>query len=464
MGLWSRLMGAPDIGAQDRYIDEWLRGMEGGITSATGLRVNVPAALTSPGIAACIQVQSEDLAKVPLTLKRRSADGYDEAVEHPLFGLLKYGPSPWLSSYRWRKALVHVAMAHGNHFSRVWRSEAGLLDYITPLQVGRTAVRWADDGEPFFDILSPTGLERGLTWQDVIHVGYRESTDDTLNGGVLGVSPILQNKETVALMLAAEKFAAVFFANGAMPSMILEYDKKLPDDDTVRRIRAGIERVYGGLDGKWKVAILELGLKMRETSFDPSKTQLTETRKLGGVMAATMYRTPPHKIGILDNATFSNIEQQSIDYVTGPLSALAQSVEQALTIACLTPDERVVYKIEHNLEGLMRGDILSRYRAYAIARQWGWASVNEIKRRENENTIGPDGDEYLVPMNMTPSGQPLQDGEVDPKKPGNDADAGWMASDVQWSVPAAFRTINRSKPKARRSSLTGPNGETLFLH
>lgn len=451
MGWWTSLLGGPDIGVQDRYIDNWLKGMERGISSATGIRVTVQEALTSPGISACIQVQSEDLAKVPLVLKRRVKDGFEPATEHPLFNLLKFGPSPWMSPYRWRKAMLHTAMAHGNHYTRVRRTEGGAVEQMTPIQVGRCGIRWAEDGEPFYDVSSATGIERGLTWQDVIHIAYRDSMDGADNGGILGVSPIMQNKETVALMLAAERFAGAFFANGAQPSMILEYDKKLPDDDVARRIRAGIERVYGGIDNKWKVAILELGMKMRETSFDPSKTQLTETRKLGAELACTMYRTPPHKIGLLDRATFSNIEQQSIDYVTGAISTQAQSVESALTIACLTPAEREVYKIEHNLEGLMRGDILSRYRAYAIGRQWGWLSVNGILKRENENTIGTEGDEYLVPMNMIPAGDdPMKD-------PPKDDAAAWMPTDVRWFAPAGAR-------KRQVSMIAGPNGEKLFLN
>ena len=439
--------------AQDRYIDDWLKGIEGGLASATGLRVTVAEALTNPGIAACVQVQSEDLAKVPLDLKRRTADGFALATEHPLFGLLKYGPAPWLAPYRWRKALLHGALAHGNTYARVWRSESGRLDKITPIQQGRAYVRWADDGEPFFDVSSRTGIERGLTWQDVIHVAYRDSNDGAENGGIIGVSPILQNKETVALMLAAERFAAAFFGNGAQPSIILEYDKKLPNDDVAKRIRAGIERVYGGLDNKWKVAILELGMKMRETSFDPAKSQLTETRKLGAEMACTIYRTPPHKIGLLERATFSNIEQQSIDYVTGALSAQAKSVESAITVACLSPREREVYKVEHNLEGLMRGDILSRYRAYAIGRQWGWLSVNKILERENENGIGEDGDVYLTPLNMIPNGEdPMRDDPADKKDaPRTAFAADWMPGDVRWHGPAMFgafvpRKLNGHKP------------------
>jgi phage portal protein BeeE len=131
----------------------------------------------------------------------------------------------------------------------------------------------------------------------VIHVAYRYSNDGAENGGVLGVSPIMQNKETVALMIAAERFAALFFANGAQPSMILEYDKELPNDEVAQR--------------------------------------LVETLKLGAEMACTMYRTPPHKIGLLERATNNNIEHQSIDYVTGSLSAMAKAIESATAIASL---------------------------------------------------------------------------------------------------------------------------------
>lgn len=460
MGWWSRVLGAPDIGAQDRYIDGWLKGIEPGLVTATGMRVTVEDALTNPGIAACVQVQSDDLAKVPLDLKKRTDAGYEPATEHPLYALLKFGPAPWLSPYKWRKPMAHATLARGNHYSRTWWSEAGRLAKITPIQHGRTNVRWAGDGEPFFDVSSATGTERGLTWQDVIHIAYRESDDAAENGGSLGVSPIMQNKETVALMLAAERFAALFFGNGARPSVVLEYDKKLPNDEVAARIRAGIERVYSGIDNKWKVAILELGMKMTQMTGDPSTSQLIETRKYGAEQACTMYRTPPHKIGLLERSTNNNIEHQSIDYVTGPISALAKSIESAITTACLTPEERVIYKVEHNLDGLMRGDLLSRYRAYAIGRQWGWLSVNKVLNRENENEIGPEGDEYLVPLNMVPAGDTTNDDSPSEQKPGKQGAGAW--------TPTAFRGFNPNDMSAsrplRKSALVGPTGEPLFIN
>ncbi len=461
MGLFRQILGAPDVSAQDRYLDDWVKGLERGLSSATGLRVTVRDALTIPGIAACIQVQSEDIAKVPLDLKRRTAKGFEPATEHPLFAVLKHGPAPWLSSYRWRKAMAHAVLAHGNNYSRVWRTEAGLLQRITPIQTGRTTMRWAEDGEPFFDVAMPAGLVRGLTWQDIVHVAYRDSDDGAENGGVIGISPIIQNKETVALMLAAERFAAKFFGNGARPSIALEYDKKLPNDEVGARIRASVERVYSGTDNAFKVMLLELGVKLKELSSKPADSQLIETRKEGAVQACTMFRTPPHKIGLLERSTNNNIEHQSIDYVTGPISALAKSIEAAIETACLTPEERETYKVEHNLEGLMRGDILSRYRAYAIGRQWGWLSADDVRVKDNSNQL-PDGagQHYLTPLNMVPAGQDpaKEDPAQDPAKTAPEDDDPDNPDDDRKPPPP-----RRARDGRRVSSLTGPSGELLFL-
>lgn len=464
---WPRWLGGA-AASDDRYVDSWLKGLEPMIATATGIRVTVETALTVPGIAACIQVQSEDIAKVPLDLKKRTSNGYEPATDHPLYHLLKFGPAPWQSPYRWRKAMVHAVLGRGNHYSRVWRTEMGELERITPIQSGYCVPRWAPDGEPFFDVTASAGVERGLGWQDIIHVAYRDSDDGAANGGVTGTSPIIQNKETVALMLASERFAGLFFRNGAHPSLILETDKKFADQAVADRMRAGLERVYAGIDNKWKVAILELGMKAREIGIDPTKSQLIETRKHAAEQACTMYRTPPHKIGILDKATFSNIEQQSIDYVTGPLSALARSIESAITIACLIPREREIYKVEHNLEGLMRGDILSRYRAYAIGRQWGWLSVNKILERENENGIGPDGDVHLVPLNMiSTADDPARDqpnGTSLRPDPGFGQDAAHAPVFMRFATIHPGRVNGQQVPTARRTSLVDASGNPIVIH
>lgn len=429
MGYWGRILGSDGSDGQDRYIDNWLRGLDdGGTLSSTGLRITVEEAMTVPAISGSVNVLAEDLSKVPIVLYKRG-DAREQAVDHPLYKLLKYGPAPWLSSYAWRRVLISNALSRGNGYSRVHRMGGAFLDRLTLIQPGATTHRWQTDGEPFFDVVENGRLQQNLSWQDVIHIPYRATNECAVYGGVIGVSPIHRNKETVALALAAERYAAKFFKNGAKPSAILEMDKKLPDDEVAKRIRAGIERVYSGVDNSFKVAILELGLKLKEWSFDPQKSQMTETRKEQGKSCAMMYGVPPHKIGILDNATFTNIESQGIDYVTGPVSALAQCFESAIETACLTPGEREQYYVECNLDALQRGDQESRYAAYAMGRQWGWLNVDTIRGRENMPPL-PEGkgQEYITPLNMIPAGTvpirrtevvpPADDKQVDPKKKG----------------------------------------------
>lgn len=417
MGVWASVLGAdrgylpaagpaPGETSGTQNPADWLVDLFGGMTTATGLRVSVKDALTVPGIAACIQVLADDLSKVPLILYRRlPGGGREEATDHPLYGLLKQGPAGWLSSSSWRRTLVHNSLAYGNGYSRISRSATGIVAQMTLLQPGRTNVRWTSEGEPFFDIAGPQG-ERGLSWQDVLHLAYRGSSDGATNGGVLGVSPISQHRETVALAIATERFAAKFFANGARPSFVLETDRSISDEKVAERIRARIERTFGGVDNAFKVAVLELGMKLNSFSFSNHDSQLSEVRKDQAVQHATMFRMPPHKIGILDRATFSNIEQSAIEYVTGPVSSIADCFEDAIEVACLSPRERQDYKIEHDLNGLLRGDIQSRYRAYSIGRQWGWLNVDEIREWENLDPL-PDGagKTYLTPLNMIPADQ-----------------------------------------------------------
>ncbi|MCW2243587.1 phage portal protein [Azospirillum canadense] len=401
----------------------WLTDLFGGMITETGIRVSVTDALTVPGVAASVQVQADDLAKVPVYLHRRLPNGGSErATDHPLYALLVGWPAPWLSSFNWRRTLIHNAITRGNGFSRARWSAEGIVERITNIQPGRITTRWTDDGEPYFDLSGHT-YERGLSWRDIIHVPYRASSDKAENGGVFGISPIEQHKEMIALCIATERFAAKFFKNGARPSAVIEMDGKLPNDQVAARIRASLERTYAGVDNAFKIAILELGMKLKEFSFSNADSQLIEIRKEQAVQCAQAFGVPPHKIGILDRATFSNIEHQAIEYVTGPLSALAEAMESAIETTSLSVAERGRYFVEVDLDGLKRGDILTRYRAYAIGRQWGWLSADEIREWERQNPL-PDGQgkEFLKPLNMIPAGQdPTKDDPADkPAAPNKD--------------------------------------------
>ena len=381
----------------------WLVDLLGGQMTATGIRVSPRDALTIPGVAACVHVMAEDIAKCPMILYRRlSGGGKERARDHALYKLIKERPARWLTSFALRRGLVHQAAVWGNGYARVRRDLNGQVSRITLIERGRASPRWTEEGEPFFDVtIGGAGIERDLSIQDVIHVPYKGSTDWAANGGIIGISPLAQHREAVALAIATERFGARFFANGARPSAVLETDKLFPNETVANRIRKGIERALSGLDNFWKIIPLEFGLKLKEWGSNNQENQLVEVRKHQALEFATMFRVPPHKIGIMDRATFSNIEHQAIEYVTDTLSSLAKMIEQQAMLSLLMDAEQDDYFIEINLDGLLRGDILSRYRAYAIGRNWGWLSADEVREFENFNPL-PDGigKTYLLPTNM----------------------------------------------------------------
>jgi HK97 family phage portal protein len=383
--------------------DSWLIDLLGGVMTGTGLRITDELALSVPGVAACVQVISDDLAKVPMILFRRTADGGREhAKDHPLYHLLRYRPAPWLTSFAFRKALFTTAAVAGNGYARVQRTPGGQVQQLTNTARASVTQRWAYDSEPFFDLSLPgSGVLQGLGYQDVVHFPYRGSVEYGMNGGIYGRSPIQMHREAIGLAVATEQFAARFFRNGARPTAVVEMDSKFNDDAVANRFRRQIENVLTGVDNAGKIAVLELGMKLKQWSANNDESQLVEIRKQQAGQFATMYRMPPHKIGILDNATFTNIESQSIEFVGDCLVPLAAMGEQQLELALLTPAELEEYFIEIDLDGLQRGDMVSRYRAYSIGRQWGWLSADDVRASENMNKLpGGQGEHYLEPLNM----------------------------------------------------------------
>jgi HK97 family phage portal protein len=385
--------------------------------TATGIRVSPADALTVPGVSASMQVIADDMSKVPLVLYRRTpGGGRERATDHQLYSLLKDRPAPWLSSYAWRRALFHSLALAGNSYARPRRDVFGIVDRVTNVKTGVVLHRWAQDGEPFYDLnLGQGGRLTGLGYQDLVHHHYRGSVEYGENGGIYGRSPLTTHREAIGLAIATELFAAKFFRNGARPSAVLETEKTFANDAAADRMRRQIENILGGVDNSGKVAILELGLKLKQWSVNNKDSELVELRKQQASDIATMWRVPPHKIGILDKATFSNIEHQSIEYVSDTLVPLAAMSEQQLEVTLLSEREQETLFIEYDLDGLLRGDLASRYRAYAIGRQWGWLSADDIRNKENQNAL-PDakGQIYLTPTNMAPAGEdPAKDDGAD---------------------------------------------------
>lgn len=219
--------------------------------------------------------------------------------------------------------------------------------------------------------------------------------------GLVGYSPIAMAKNAIGMAIACEEFGARFFANGAAPSGVLEHPGTIRDP---ARLRETWQSQFGGASNSGKVAILEEGMKYTPISISPEQAQFLETRKFQINEIARIFRVPPHMVGDLEKSSFSNIEQQSMEFVKYTLDPWVIRWEQSLQRALLNHMEKEKYFFKFNLEGLLRGDYQSRMNGYAIGRQNGWMSANDIRELENLDRIPAEegGDLYLINGNMLP--------------------------------------------------------------
>ena len=351
---------------------------------------------------ACVRILSESIAGLPVHLYQYVDSGSKQkALEHPLYRLLHDEPNPEMTSFVFRETLMTHLLLWGNAYAQIIRNGKGQVVALYPLMPNRMSVDRDDKGHLFYqyqmqDSDAPTAKSGTVILKptDVLHVpglGF---------DGLVGYSPIAMAKNAIGLSIATEEYGAKFFANGATPSGILEYPGTVKNPEAIRESwNAG----FGGSSNAHKVAVLEEGMKYTPIAISPNEAQFLETRKFQIDEIARIFRVPPHMVGDLEKSSFSNIEQQSLEFVKYTLEPWIVRWEQSLNRALLSETEKAAYFVKFNVDGLLRGDYQSRMNGYATARQNGWMSANDIRELENLDLI-PDelgGNLYLINGNMT---------------------------------------------------------------
>ena len=386
-----RLLGLRSLESTLANPSKWLTDMYGGQT-ASGIQVSEQSALTCAAVFSCVRVLSETIASLLLVLFQQKGKKKRRATDHYLYGLIHDRPNPKMSSFTWRDTIVPQMLLWGNIYQEIVENGAGRVLEIWPLspstvrvkQTGRNLYYWVNDPTQR-PILNPFHIP-GLGFD-----------------GLTGKSVIGLMRESVGLALTAEQYGASYFGNGARPGGVLETDKSLGDQAAFDRLRKSWNDTYQGAANGSKVAILEQGLKYHQIGLPPEDSQFLETRKFQRSEIAAIFRVPPHMIGDLERATFSNIEQQSIEFATNTIRPWCVRLEQALNWALLSDAERAAgYYFEFVLDGLLRGDLQSRYAAYATGKQNGFLSTNDIRQLENLDEVDG-GDMLWVPANVMPA-------------------------------------------------------------
>lgn len=394
MGYLTRVLGKQE---QRSSFPSWLADHFGASTAA-GPAVSEESALRFAAVYACVRIIAEDIASLPLVVYRQQGRAKERAKEHPLYPVLHDLANPEMTSFEWRELMLSHLLLWGNAYSEIDYDNAGAVRGLWPLHPARVEdIRRTNQGRLEYVYRLPDNTLKALPWFRVHHV--RGLGGD----GLRGWSPIrLAAREAVGLGLAAQEFGSRFFSNGARPGVLLKAPGKL-SDKAYERLRESFASEHQGLSNAHRTKILEEGLDVATVGIPPNEAQFLETRKFQVQEIARIFRVPPHLLADLDRATFSNIEHQSLSYVTHTLRPWLVRHEQAIWRDLLFVEERADYFVRYQVAGLLRGDTATRYAAYATAINTGFMTRNEARDLEDLNPL--DGlDEPLVPLNMMEAG------------------------------------------------------------
>ena len=378
-----------------------IEALGGGGPTASGVTVNEFTALNLSAVWAAVRILANAVAVAPLILYERLERGRRRAAEHPLYRILHDQPNREISAFTFKQTLQAHAVVWGNAYAEIERDGAGRPVALWPLLPHLTRVE-RRNGRKIVVTTLLDGRQVALPAEDVLHIpgpGYN---------GLMGLSVISMARESLGLARAAELYGASWFGGGGRPSGVLTYDKALSPEQKAR-LRQEWQEIHGGLKNAHRVAILEAGMQWQQIGLPPEDAQFLGTREFSVEEIARWFGVPPHKLAHLKHAHFNNIEHQKIEFYTDIALPWYVTWEQAVALSLLSEQERGRYYAEFMAEIMLRGDTKSRYEAYAIGRQWGWLSANDVRERENLDPLpGEEGDIYLVPLNMVPASAAAQ--------------------------------------------------------
>ena len=357
--------------------------------------------MQTSAVYACVRVISESVASLPLHVYKYNGDGGKEkAIDHPLYRLLHDEPNGEMTAYSFFEVALTHLLLWGNFYAQIIRNGKGEVVGLYPLMPDRMKVDRDENKHLYYEYTvssddPPTNKDATVVLEpeDVLHIPGL-SFD-----GLVGYSPIAMAKQSIGLSIAAEEFGSKFYANSAVPSGILEHPGILKDPS---KVRESWMNTFGGSANSNKVAVLEEGMKYTPISINPSEAQFLDTRKFQVVEICRIFRVPPHMVSSLEGATYSNIEQQSLEYVQYTLRPWLTRLEQAMFRRLFTEEEKKTYFIKFNADALLRGDYQSRMNGYATGINNGFLCPNDVRTLEDLDLI-PDelgGNKYMCNGNM----------------------------------------------------------------
>jgi len=376
---------------RDPAVAEWWGGTT---NTASGAIVTPDTAMRVSAVYACVRVISNAVAMLPLLLYRRNPDGSKErAPEESLYRVLHTRPNRWQTAFEFRRMVTAHTLLRGHGCAEIVSTPGG-KDELIPRHPDRITPFWAPDDTIAYHYQPLDGPSRVILQEEMLRIKALDS--DILEPQ----SPIKLHRESIGLAMATEEHGARLFSNGAQVGGVLQHPGRI-SADAAKTLRESWEKRYAGGANAHRTAVLEEGMTFNKIGMTSEDAQFLETRKYQVTDIARIFGVPPHKIGDLEKATFSNIEEQSQEFYTDCVGPWLVNWEQAIHRDVIPESKQDWLFAEFLIDALLRANIEQRYKAYAIGRQWGWLNADEIRGKENQNPL-PDGQgqTYLSPMNM----------------------------------------------------------------
>lgn len=367
-----------------------------GIRSASGMRVSADNALRLAAVYASVRILAETMASLPFVLYRQRADGgKDRVTNHWLYRLLAKRPNRYQNPFEWREMLQGHLVLRGNAYNQIIANVRGEVTELLPIHPDRIRIELLPSGDYRYRVTDRMGQESVMPRGEIWHL--RGLSSD----GLIGMSPIELARESLGMALAAQDYGARFFANDAKPTGgWIEFPGSFKDQEAKKLFRESYQQAQSGTN-RGKVLVLENGMKFHEVGVTNKDAQFLELRKFQITDIARLFRVPPHMIADLDRATFSNIEQQSLEFVMHTMTPWAERWEAGIEADLLLDGEEL--EVEFDFANLMRGDAASRAAFYQSGIQNGWLTRNEVRAAENMNPIAG-LERPLRPLNMAEEG------------------------------------------------------------
>jgi HK97 family phage portal protein len=375
-------------------IDEYIKGFLSGEDLPGQQTVDTEMAMKYSAVSACVRVRAETFASVPMLLYKKTDDGRKQVTDLPIADILHGCPNSEMSPFGFKETLMTNFDISGNTVCHRLVGGTGTLLGLYPYNHSAVKIERDKETKKLIYVIGSGSEQKKLQRNEVLHV------PNLSFDGVCGLSPISYAAQSILLGVSYEKYGVNFYRNAALPSGVFESPSPL-SEPAYDRLKKGIKENYTGLKNSGIPMLLEEGMKWQQVTINPIDAQLLESKYFQIEDIARIYRVPQHLIGLLEHATFTNIEHQSLEFVMYTMLPIFKRFEDSINCQILTSDQRKNgYYVEAKIDGLLRGDSKTRADSYAMGRQWGWLSANDICRLENLPNIGTQGDIYLTPLNM----------------------------------------------------------------